>query len=178
MSYMSSKHSYNFMAMPMTATTFYFAAKTFSCIFLFFSASKINSSWIALETSRGIESYHHKLFMRYTVLVVDLFVLFPAFLLFYFEFCQKNASQKTCFFLILILYYPGLVLIDHGHFQYNNFSLGLMAWSLWAYGKQRDVAGSVFFCLALNYKQMELYHALPVFFYLLGKAFSRSLLQW
>jgi len=31
-----------------------------------------------------------------------------------------------------------------------------------------DVLGSVLFCLALNYKQMELYHAFPFFFYLLS----------
>ena len=38
----------------------------------------------------------------------------------------------------------------------------------------RDICGSIFFVLALNYKQMELYHALPFFFYLLGKClFSR-----
>ena len=33
----------------------------------------------------------------------------------------------------------------------------------------RDLLGSVSFMLAVSYKQMELYHALPFFFYLLGK---------
>ena len=33
-----------------------------------------------------------------------------------------------------------------------------------------DLLGSVFFTLALNYKQMELYHALPFFFFLLGRS--------
>ena len=36
---------------------------------------------------------------------------------------------------------------------------------------QHDILGSVAFSLALSYKQMELYHALPFFFFLLGKAF-------
>ena len=35
---------------------------------------------------------------------------------------------------------------------------------------QHDILGSVAFSLALNYKQMELYHALPFFCFLLGKA--------
>lgn len=34
-----------------------------------------------------------------------------------------------------------------------------------------QVFGSILFCLAINYKQMELYHSLPFFFYLLGRAF-------
>jgi len=33
----------------------------------------------------------------------------------------------------------------------------------------RDCSASFFFMLAVSYKQMELYHALPFFFYLLGK---------
>lgn len=37
-----------------------------------------------------------------------------------------------------------------------------------------DVSGSIAFCLALNFKQMELYHSLPFFCYLLGKALSSS----
>ena len=27
---------------------------------------RINKSWVELHTSRGIESYHHKMFMRYS----------------------------------------------------------------------------------------------------------------
>ncbi|CAN7950806.1 unnamed protein product [Ixodes hexagonus] len=45
-------------------------------------ASYINSSWVTLHQSRGLESYEHKLFMRYTVLAADLLVFFPA--VFYF----------------------------------------------------------------------------------------------
>ena len=37
-----------------------------------------------------------------------------------------------------------------------------------------DVIGSIAFSMALNYKQMELYHALPFFFYLLGKSFQSA----
>jgi len=34
--------------------------------------------------------------------------------------------------------------------------------------RRQEVLGSIFFTLALNYKQMELYHAFPFFFYLAG----------
>ena len=65
---------------------------------------------------------------------------------------------------------PSLTLVDHGHFQYNSISLGLALWAVMAVVTDWDVLGSVAFCLALNYKQMELYHSLPFFCYLLGKA--------
>ena len=45
-------------------------------------ASHINPSWVSLHLSRGFESYHHKLFMRYTVLAVDVMVYFTAAVVF------------------------------------------------------------------------------------------------
>ena len=41
-------------------------------------ASRLNPDWVTLNTSRGYESYEHKLFMRYTVLVADVTVFFSA----------------------------------------------------------------------------------------------------
>lgn len=69
-----------------------------------------------------------------------------------------------------MLMQPSLILVDHGHFQYNSISLGFALWGVMAVITDWDVLGSVAFCLALNYKQMELYHSLPFFCYLLGKA--------
>ena len=80
--------------------------------------------------------------------------------------------QATVTFLILLQ--PALLLIDHGHFQYNCISLGLALWGIVALVTQHDILGSVAFALALNYKQMELYHAVPFFCYLLGKALRTS----
>ena len=69
----------------------------------------------------------------------------------------------------LFVLMTGLILIDHGHFQYNGISLGLMILAVAALMIDRDCLSSVLFMLAISYKQMELYHALPFFFYLLGK---------
>ena len=75
----------------------------------------------------------------------------------------------------MLLLQPGLILIDHGHFQYNCASLGLALWGIVAVCTNFDLLGSIAFSLALNFKQMELYHSLPFFCYLLGKALqSRS----
>jgi len=69
---------------------------------------------------------------------------------------------------ILALLYPGLILVDYGHFQYNSISLGLTVAAVVALRRHHLVAGCVFFSLAVNYKQMSLYHSLPFFCYLLG----------
>ena len=122
------------------------------------AAGRVNSSWVELHASRGLESREHRLMMRLSVVAADLLVLVPAIFMF-------SSSPLT---LVTLLAYPGLIIIDHGHFQYNNISLGLALMAVALVTSGRHVPGSVFFVLALNYKQMELYHALPFFFYLLG----------
>ncbi len=87
---------------------------------------------------------------------------------------QTSQSLLSCKLAILILLQPGLLIIDYGHFQYNSVSLGFALWGISALITDYDLLGSVAFSLALNYKQMELYHALPFFFYLLGKSFQNQ----
>lgn len=55
-------------------------------------------------------------------------------------------------------------------------SLGFALWAVLALGLGWDSFGSMAFCLALSYKQMELYHALPFFCYLLGKCVKLGLM--
>ncbi|KAM9358000.1 dolichyl pyrophosphate Man9GlcNAc2 alpha-1,3-glucosyltransferase [Symphorus nematophorus] len=131
-------------------------------------AKIINPEWVELHKSRGYESPAHKLFMRATVLVADLLIYIPAVVL-YCLYLTDGSSKRKVSTLFCFLLYPGLILIDYGHFQYNGVSLGFALWGVLALGLGWDALGSMAFCLALNYKQMELYHALPFFCYLLGK---------
>ena len=147
---------------------------------------------VALDTSRGIEDPTHKAFMRGTVIVTDL--------LFYVTACwywskalltphdhkSKNANKqrlgtsdivRMVSFLIATLQ-PAIVLIDHGHFQYNTTALGLALWSFYFMTNQSggwantSIIGSIFFCCALSFKQMTLYYAPVVFAYLLGRCLA------
>lgn len=139
-------------------------------------ASYINENYIKLHSSRGLEDGQHKLFMRHTVLVADLLIFIPAITYFFKIFnCLysngKNAESNEIIksaSLIMTLFYPGLILIDNGHFQYNNISLGLAILAVAYLMKNEDYKASIAFVLALNYKQMELYHAFPIFVYLLA----------
>ncbi|XP_076665114.1 putative dolichyl pyrophosphate Man9GlcNAc2 alpha-1,3-glucosyltransferase [Andrena cerasifolii] len=141
-------------------------------------AEKINSSYVRLHESRGISSEDHKYFMRLTVLCADIFVYVPSLIYFVFTDNREETARgefsifslrKKHIVLLNMLMYPGLILIDHGHFQYNCASLGLFIGAVTAMLRNSFIIGSFLFVAALNYKQMELYHALPIFFYILGK---------
>ncbi|VDM23251.1 unnamed protein product [Hydatigera taeniaeformis] len=137
----------------------------------------LNLSWTELFTSRGLETPEHKRFMRLTVLVSDCLSFMPAVLLYCStaqKLLKKDAALSSISVAVSMLSFPGLILVDHGHFQYNCISLGLFVLSLTFFAKDFDVIGSVVFCLAILYKQMELYHALPIFVFLLSKCFSHS----
>ncbi|XP_058791337.1 probable dolichyl pyrophosphate Man9GlcNAc2 alpha-1,3-glucosyltransferase [Phymastichus coffea] len=135
---------------------------------------------VELHKSRGYESSSHKYFMRLSVLVVDMLIFIPAVLYFSFSALPYSINQNSykkicsndCYFIsITLLCYPGIILIDYGHFQYNCVSLGFFIASVALIFQDSLMLGSCFFVLALNYKQMELYHALPFFFYILGLCF-------
>ncbi|XP_039431716.1 probable dolichyl pyrophosphate Man9GlcNAc2 alpha-1,3-glucosyltransferase [Culex pipiens pallens] len=134
--------------------------------------------FVELHKSRGITNQGHKRFMRNTVLLADLLIYIPAVLL----AChavrktihRESATGVDLLFMATAILYPGQLLIDNGHFQYNNISLGFAAAAIAAILRNRNLLGAFFFVLALNYKQMELYHALPFFFYLLASCFKST----
>lgn len=134
-------------------------------------AQMINPHWVALNVSRGIESPEHQIFMRSTVIMSDLIVLVPAAF-----FVKKHLGS---FAMISLLFNPCLILVDHGHFQYNGVSLGLAilaAFSVTANSLMTRGLGCMYFTAALFYKQMALYHAFPFFFILLGQAWKKQ--EW
>jgi alpha-1,3-glucosyltransferase len=112
--------------------------------------------------------------MRASVVAVDVCLLIPAVLLFSRLVMRKSSALKQVMLEAALLMQPSLLLIDHGHFQYNNASLGLCLLGIVSVCCDKDVLGSVLFSLALNYKQMELYHALPFFCFLLGKSLKKE----
>lgn len=138
-------------------------------------ADQIDPAYVELHKSRGITSDEHKKFMRWTVIVADLLIYIPAVILacnaVFYNLLKQNVQKVHLLYLLVVLMYPGQILIDNGHFQYNNISLGLAAMAIAALLKDERILGAIFFVFALNYKQMELYHAVPFFCYLLSNCF-------
>ena len=93
-------------------------------------------------------------FMRNSVIVCDAIVFFPAALL-----CARAGAPggfvldfpRQLTFLWQLLAVPAFVLIDHGHFQYNCVSLGLVLWGAYGCLTGRPLAASVAFSLSLNF---------------------------
>lgn len=122
---------------------------------------------IELNASRGREDGTTKIRARFATWVTDLVVFFPAVVWGVFR-------GKPARWVLLVLTSPALVLIDHGHYQFNCAAHGLVVWAVavLSVGKElsmtRAFLGSLLFCLALNFKQMTLYYA-PAFFVFLLK---------
>jgi hypothetical protein len=118
-------------------------------------------------------------------------VYFPAAFLFVAAFYRGEGARKQLWALLVLLLQPALLIIDHGHFQYNAISLGLHALGLAAlvvaasrstsargdgsttavHGRSAgasEFAATVAICMAINYKQMGLYLAWPPFVFLVS----------
>ncbi|KAH8389481.1 hypothetical protein KR200_009287 [Drosophila serrata] len=135
-------------------------------------AKAVDPRFVELHKSRGFQSLEHKRFMRSTVVAADVLCYLPALLTVC--LCLDKSLNDKLFLFILMVAYPGQILIDNGHFQYNNISLGLAAAAVAAILRGRLYIASFFFTLALNYKQMELYHSLPFFVFLLGECVNQK----
>ncbi|KAH7337033.1 ALG6, ALG8 glycosyltransferase family-domain-containing protein [Rhizoctonia solani] len=136
-----------------------------------FIAHKINPAWVALDASRGYESPTSKHFMRMSVLLLEMLVYIPAVYI-YTRIALPGRSRRTQNIAFLtVLLQPALILIDHGHFQYNSVMLGLTLWAVNMFHLGHDLLGAVFFVASLGFKQMALYYAPAVGCYLLGKCF-------
>lgn len=136
---------------------------------------KFHPESVLLNTSRGHESYFGKLMMRWTVLSSDVMTFFPAVLYFivaYYSGIHSRRKNKidVLWHIAIILLNPCLILIDHGHFQYNCISLGLAVGAVAAILSDKDLVACFLFSLALNHKQMSAYFAPAFFAHLLGKS--------
>eukprot|EP00891_Asterochloris_glomerata_P004031 jgi/Astpho2/4031/e_gw1.00063.104.1_t len=124
---------------------------------------------VALNSSSGYETPFSKGLMRWTVIAADILIHFPASIFSTVVFARGRGLEQQAWLLLLLLLQPAALIIDHGHFQYNNISLGLTAAAAAAVAAHHDVLGSIAYCLAINHKQMSLYFAPAFFGHLLGK---------
>ena len=139
-----------------------------------------HSALVALRTSRGHETPETRAFMRNTVLVCDALVYCTAAAAFARAatagrgHAAGDAGPRRLLLLLRLTLVPALVLVDHGHFQYNCVSLGLTLWAATFAMRGRPLACCVAFSLALQFKQMCLYLAPAFFCYLLAGCLRRA----
>ena len=134
------------------------------------AVAAVEPAAVALGTSHGYETPSSKRLLRATVLAFDVAVFLPGALLALRALHPRpRRSGDIPWALALVALQPAFVLIDHGHFQYNNISLGLSAAAAAAILRGRHVIGSVLYTLAFNHKQMALFYAPAFFAHLLGR---------
>jgi alpha-1,3-glucosyltransferase len=136
----------------------------------------VKPDWFALYRSRGLEGFGLKVFMRSTVIFSECLISVPATVL-----CVRQLGKlcdndryvwQSSTALASLLLQPALILIDHGHFQYNAVMLGFFMAALASFFAGRRLVGCVFFVAALGFKQMALFYAPAVTAYLAGGCFA------
>lgn len=129
----------------------------------------------ALGSSRGHESALCRVFMRLSVIISDVLVYLPG------SYCAvrgcgangETAAGRVATVLILWLL-PSLLLIDHGHFQFNGVCFGLCLAAMGCVARGDKLIGSILFTAGLLYKQIALYYAPAFFFGILGVCLRES----
>lgn len=131
----------------------------------------INPTWFVLNDSRGLESDDIRMFMRMTAIISELIIYIPGILKLANLLGKKSNINRMDQIIIalIIINQPHLVLIDHGHFQYNSVMLGFFIYSIIDLIKGNLVLASIWFISCINFKQMGLYYSLFIFFYILSQ---------
>lgn len=84
--------------------------------------------------------------------------------------------QPRLLLTMLLIFSPGLLILDHLHFQYNGALSGLFLLSVVCMMEQRFVAAAILFSVLLHLKHMYLYVAPAVFVLMLRRhSFDRHL---
>ncbi|CCK70951.1 dolichyl-P-Glc:Man(9)GlcNAc(2)-PP-dolichol alpha-1,3-glucosyltransferase KNAG_0F02890 [Huiozyma naganishii CBS 8797] len=121
--------------------------------------------WFELDASRGMETDGIKSYMRFTVLLSECIFYIPA-IVYFTKWVGRRKKQSPIGQFVAaaaILFQPTLMLIDHGHFQYNCVMLGLTVYAINNLLDGFYAMAAVCFVLSICFKQMALYYA-PIFF--------------
>ncbi|KAH7572970.1 hypothetical protein JRO89_XS03G0043600 [Xanthoceras sorbifolium] len=101
-------------------------------------------------------------FQRISVILSDLFLVYGVYRL------TRNLEVKRRDLMwVLIVWSPGLVIVDHIHFQYNGFLLGWLLLSISCLQEGKDLMGGFLFAVLLCFKHLFAVAAPVYFVYLL-----------
>lgn len=119
------------------------------------------------------------IFQRSTVIITDLVYLYAAY-----QWIKIISSSddsvidlryelkdhwfnQALFLSIMLVFSPGLLLVDHIHFQYNGLLSGILLLSLARMVQKRELESAFWFAILLNMKHIYIYVAPAYFVYLL-----------
>ncbi|GAA6063187.1 hypothetical protein JCM10212_006853 [Sporobolomyces blumeae] len=103
-------------------------------------------------------------FQRATVVLSELVLVFAV--LRWARTSRKPDSSTAFAIAASLIVHPGLILVDHIHFQYNGFLLGILLWSLISAQEGNVYACATLFATLLNFKHIFVYLAPPYLVFL------------
>ncbi|KAK4524337.1 hypothetical protein GAYE_SCF03G2237 [Galdieria yellowstonensis] len=128
----------------------------------------VDEDVIKLHVSRGIETESSKCLLRLSVVLSDAIFLLPACLQLCLRISKKKDDDSIWLFVTTALE-PCLLLIDHGHFQYNGVSIALVLWSIIALLEDDLVRACIFYTCSIHFKQTSLYYSICFASYFFSK---------
>lgn len=126
-------------------------------------------------SSYGYFTTEHKVFMRLTSLLTDLLLYIPSAFLLSKELVPRKHCNLHLAFFFLIAMMPSLVVIDHGHFQFNSAMMGLSLLSVYFLLKKQLVMCCVSLTLGVNFKVTTLFYSLAIAVAVLARALHHRL---
>ncbi|XP_070033114.1 dolichyl pyrophosphate Glc1Man9GlcNAc2 alpha-1,3-glucosyltransferase isoform X1 [Nicotiana tomentosiformis] len=136
--------------------------------FLSFFASLVDPIMVHLHLGLNYKSQPTIYFQRLTVILSDFVLVFGIYRL------TRNLGYKERVLIwVLVIFSPGLVIVDHLHFQYNGFLLGMLLISISALEEGKDLLGGFVFAVLLCFKHLFAVAA-PVYFVYLLRHYCRG----
>lgn len=131
-------------------------------LFLSFFATLVDPTITDLRRGLNYAADSVVYFQRLTVAVADLGLLYGVYL-----FAKRRELGRRRLVFVLIVLSPALLIVDHMHFQYNGFLIGVLLISLALLEEGRDLAGGFAFAVLLCLKHLFAVAAPLYFVYLL-----------
>ncbi|KAM3357661.1 putative dolichyl pyrophosphate Glc1Man9GlcNAc2 alpha-1,3-glucosyltransferase [Capsicum galapagoense] len=136
--------------------------------FLSFFASFVDPIMVHIHHGLDYKSKPTILFQRISVIITDFVLVFGIYRL-----TRNLGCKERVLIWVLVIFSPGLMIVDHLHFQYNGFLLGILLISLSALEEGKDLLGGFVFAVLLCFKHLFAVAA-PVYFVYLLRHYCRG----
>nr|XP_043622479.1 probable dolichyl pyrophosphate Glc1Man9GlcNAc2 alpha-1,3-glucosyltransferase [Erigeron canadensis] len=136
--------------------------------FLSFFASLVDPTITDLHNGLNYKALSVIIFQRLSVIASDTILIYSVY-----NLTRNLESKKRFLILMLVIWSPGLLIVDHVHFQYNGFLLGILLISLGELQKGNDLIGGFFFAVLLCFKHLFAV-AGPIYFVYLLRHYCRG----
>lgn len=136
--------------------------------FLSLFASLVDPNIVHLTNGLDYKSQFTILFQRVSVILSDVVLFYGIY-----KITRKLDPKERFLIWVLVIWSPGLIIVDHLHFQYNGFLLGILLLSLAALEDGKDLMGGFLFAVLLCFKHLFAV-AGPVYFVYLLRHYCRG----